>query len=74
MTLPKGFDPPPPLPEKKLRCKMGLHSFENKVRGKLNTCKKCRRQYYVKTWKEDLKDSFKNRDGVFGDGGDGGGE
>ena len=55
---------------------MGLHSFENKVRGKLNTCKICGRQYYVKTWKEEFKDSFKNRDGVFfGDGGgDGGGE
>jgi len=52
MTLPKGFDPPPPLPNKKLRCKMGLHSFENKVRGKLNFCKICRRKYYVKTRKE----------------------
>jgi len=42
MTLPKGFDPPPPLPKKNTRCKMGLHSFENKVRGmahkKRNSC------------------------------------
>ena len=72
MTVPKGFDPPPPLPKKNLRCKMGLHSFENKVRGKINICKICKRQYYVKTRKEVLNTSFGSSDGVFGDGGGGG--
>jgi len=57
MTLPKGFEPPPPpppLPDKTLRCKMGFHEFENKVRGKYNICKLCRRECYVRTWKEKL--------------------
>jgi len=44
------------------RCKSGAHYFENKVRGKVNTCKLCGGQYYVKTRKEALKDSL-NDDG-----------
>jgi hypothetical protein len=29
------------------RCNIGFHVFENKVRGKVNTCKRCGRKLYV---------------------------
>ncbi len=54
---------------KPFRCKIGLHSYENQVRGKMNLCKLCGEMHYVKTWTEE----FSNRDGASG-GGDGGGD
>jgi len=63
MTLPKGFDPPPALPKKKLRCKMGWHSSENEVKGRANTCKMCGKYYYAKTRREILKEAFSMGEG-----------
>jgi len=37
-----------------MRCKLGLHSFENKVRGQMNICKRCGEKRYVRTWKEEF--------------------
>jgi hypothetical protein len=49
----RSYPKPPPKPA---RCELGTHSFKNKNRGKLNTCENCGGQYYVKTWKEELKE------------------
>jgi len=42
---------------KPIRCKIGFHNFEKKVRGKNNHCKSCSQEIYVKTWDEEFQDS-----------------
>ena len=64
MALSKGFEPPPPLPEKNLLCKIGLHQFENAELGKMNLCKICKRKYYVKTLKEKIENVIGDGDGI----------
>jgi len=41
--------------EKPLPCTLGIHSFENMIRGKKNRCKVCGEKIYVKTLKEEIE-------------------